>query len=394
MPPVALIALTCLLWSPCLAQPPEKQPNQRELLQQLMNESRPRHPALPGEPAADSDNAALRYLWLFKQLDVELVKLVVVLDSSKSEFEVGEASDGITTAMIHDSLAAHQDWIEAVIKATQLKECRFGWSPNIRAVLDTGDPRKAILTSTRRTRDVLLADARRLVADNKPDDAARRLAAAINLSRQIIEEPGPLINQLVGENLLRSSSEIAATLAPKLTNNGRAEVLTSLSRLNKSDPSGLRRAWERYRTQAIAFVDQELSRNTVGPELQKELAESVAIRGAVEGLFDNLLKGGGLKPTPQKQRELFQQGVELALKGHDVEELKKLASRAKELGDSLSQRWANADADDDFKKASGEIDADESCLLSIALGFPKLFRRDAKQTSDQVSQAIAACGKN
>ncbi len=359
---------------------------------EFWNEGRPVHPPMKEAPSPDSANAAARYAWLLQGLDRKFADDCGWLDH-RMTFEILENDAGITLAPIREGLVERQGWIDAVVEAARLERCDFGSSTNTGGVLDPNDASRPSLRDFRRARDVVDADARRLAAMGAMDGASQRLAAMIRMSWHISRRDPSLLTLLSAASTLRKASELTTKLAPELDDASRAAVLVELRRLPGLDPLGHHLRWSTARSSEISFAKSHLKDKGIGQPLRKSLVQMKHTEAIVQGIFESMVQEAVDREPSRAEfsRLILEKLGTVDLPAPDA--LRAILERSEELGEELSDRWYQADANEAFEAATREIDADASGLMSLVLFQPKATRRDCRATLDAVQQAIEALKK-
>lgn len=173
-------------------------------------------------------NAALLYYrhWMIYRSQYE--------EYSKLLEQVVEPDDMHSEAM-HKFLAGNQNLIEAILRAASLKQCDWGveYNQGYGALL----PHAGKMRGDAR---LLNADAIRLAAEGKMDEAAERTAAIYGLATHMVGDR-LLISSLVGAAIMSLGNATVEMLlaAEGLTPAGKDMLLQAFARLDMSDPAAL-----------------------------------------------------------------------------------------------------------------------------------------------------------
>lgn len=214
---------------------------------------------VPPKLIAGRDNAALAYYRAFDLMNAEDGKLVgeILLGSGEAEFKLTPAA--------RELLLRNQSFVNALMKAASIKESDWGirWEEGFMALLPH-------LGQMRRSARVLVADARRLIADGEPIEAAKRLQTVTRMAGHIRDD-GLLISSLVSAAMLALTQSASNTLMNRseLTPEAARIVLNSLREFERNDLVGLHSAVKNEGRIATDWVRDTFS----GPNAGKELAE-------------------------------------------------------------------------------------------------------------------------
>lgn len=196
----------------------------------------------PAKAAATgtAGNAALMYYAIWTTRNEEDMKTVSEL---YGDVKLGNA----LPLELHKALERNQGDINRLMKAAAVKNCDFG--------LDRSEGFMLLLphlSKMRASARLLAADAKRCMAEGKPDDAADRYVAILGLARHASMDK-ILISSLVSVAVasLPVSDLVEQKGAAMLTSAGRTKILAALERFGGAEGFGLKGALEGEREMAI-----------------------------------------------------------------------------------------------------------------------------------------------
>src|SRR6185503_1674624 len=156
-----------------------------------------------------------------------------------------------------------QELVEGLIKASVFEGCDWGvaYDEGVGALLPH-------LGHLRMSARVLAADARRMLAAGKGDEAARRVAAMFRMGAHACPDR-IIISSLVGIAMVQIAADEAQVLAAsgKLTEAGRAEILAALARCGGADQFQMKAALDTERRVMLGWIRGAAK----GPEAGKQV---------------------------------------------------------------------------------------------------------------------------
>ena len=186
--------------------------------------------------AASADqNAALRYWRVFAVIGEDDMSLINV-DSERYEPERNHAPEGEPVVTSAELLERHADSIELLMEAAAIPACDFevDYHHGVEALLPH-------LSPARRSCQLLILDAQRLMAAGKPDEAVRRVAAAYQLAQHLTGDV-TLINSLVSIACFALIDDFVEKHEPAFNADQRKTISRALARFDQADPFGCAKA--------------------------------------------------------------------------------------------------------------------------------------------------------
>ena len=398
--PVLLSCLVLLLpAAPGRAQPSSREDESKRFWRSIgyiiQTWGKPRHPDFSDPIGPHSENAAARYLSLFKATDDRLATLAGWHDARSDRLVVLENERGVTAAELEASLVAQADWIQQVIAASALDRFDLHLADDPGAVYATeDDPRRNFLTGTRAAARILRADAFRLWGQGQRSEATDRIAALIRLARHLATAPASSMQALVSASILNYGLDTLKNLAADgtaLAPPQRRGLITALGSLDPEDPAGVHRCWLRDRQAMAAFMRSQLKGEVIGFRLQKLLVETGAIREMTEGLFGDILAG---KDVGAAMRLVLRERFGIAWRAAertdalDAGAILAALDRADELAKRADRAWNTPNAEQDLGEVQEAIEEDPTQIIALVLSYPRGVHRTWRQSVDRVQRAL------
>ncbi len=215
-------------------------------------------------------NAALAYSTLFYvELPKELTDAVDAADLSAVGLESDPAKQPDAYKAAADQVRNRQGAVNRFLAATRLQKCDFeiAYEAGFNALLSH-------LGFMRKTARVLRVDARRMLIEGHPDEAAERVAGIYRLSRQM-KSDDTLISTLVSiaiAGLGNSESEVLVK-SGKLTATGRENILQAIASFGQSDPFGVKEAVVGERIITVKWIRDTYPAPGSGPRFVKAITQ-------------------------------------------------------------------------------------------------------------------------
>lgn len=207
----------------------------------------------------DNRNAALYYWRAFYTLDRDFQRAAADMLDEKRTADWRPSDTAITR------LKENSDFINQVLTASRIDKCDFGiaYDEGFMALL----PHLGLFRQGAR---ILALDAHRLMSEGQPDEAAERIAAIYRMSVHVRND-SVLISSLVSMAMASLAADEALMFAEagKLTDKGRAAIISAMQPLNQSDGFGAKRAIDTERR----IIMSSLRKTLTGPDAGKKLVE-------------------------------------------------------------------------------------------------------------------------
>lgn len=281
--------------------------------------------AAAGAEFAGPTNAALVYWRCWEILPTGL------LDTVKEAYSKDAAWK--PDAALSKALEEAQGAIQKIVRASRLPEGDWGleYSDGVGMLLPH-------LSKMRSTARVLLADARRLEAAGRRDDAAERIAACLRMTRHLRHDR-TLISTLVSQAIgVAGVGELDVLAAGGLSPSEKAEIRAAAASLGTNDPFGYEAALDAERRLYLEAVVKELT----GP------------RGG-EGTFARL---GMVEEDPESKAAVA------VLERMSPEQVSEEAARMRAMYDEIIRTLARPDADPQAAALLGKIEQGQAGLLA------------------------------
>ncbi|MBX3357031.1 MAG: hypothetical protein KF745_01250 [Phycisphaeraceae bacterium] len=397
---IAALACTFLAAAPATAQWDQAAVWAGKKLLELRQAHLPQQPRFDDAIAADSPNAAGRYLWLFERLDPRLSSAAGSFELNLSGLRVSEYLSAVTTDEMQKLLEDNQAWILTAIEATRIESFNLHKSALLNAAPPReGDPRRGFLTKARRCQRVLGDDAIRLWCSGDYAGAIERASAIVRLGIQLRPRHADITDALVAEATIAHGTRLlqemhAAAAAQSLDLAIFDPAREAIGRVNADDPGGIRDSWFEYRRGILEFAEAQLSDENPGTDLAIALAQVTAQRIVIARVFEPLHEAmnEGKPPiepvqeaislrSPKTRQQLSDAARKLS--GMSVIELLDRVDAASVLGAELESNWDADNSDDLFRTADIRIEADRTGMLTLLLGAPRSLHRKWKESVQQ-----------
>ncbi len=275
----------------------------------------------PGKPA-EQRNAALVYWQAWAMNDDPELKGDIDWQAIGANTDAGKMPESFTKAAA--ALGRWNDSLEGLMRASKMPVCDFelAYENGIELLMPH-------LGKMRGGARLLRVDARRLLVEHKPAEAARRVAGILRMSRQLRDE-GILISGLVGMAIANLGMEEGTVLVEsgQLSRGDAGELIAAAAPLLEKDPHGIRAA---IAGEGVIFKDW-VQHKFKGPQAGKEFVE----------LYGGMLTGDNASPAMKATMEKVKKmdGAQLAA------ETERMLQGYKEI----DQRWDSPDAVKQFQE--------------------------------------------
>lgn len=182
-----------------------------------------------------SENAALRYWRVWSFMHAGTIRddfyLVSVYDGAYDP-EFNHADEGHEVVTSEDLLGSLEGFIDGLIEATEFPACDFGidYDKGVDALLPHLPP-------IRKSAQLLILDAKRLLAEGDTDGATERIAACFRLSQHITGDT-TLINSLVSLAVFGLAEDLVLENQASFSDANRQSIAEALARFQADDPFG------------------------------------------------------------------------------------------------------------------------------------------------------------
>jgi len=219
-------------------------------------------------PASADRNAALAYSTLFyTDMTKELTEAVDAAELNEIGLDADAAKQNEKYKAAAEQVKARQGCVRRLVEASKLSKCDFeiAYESGINALLSHLGP-------MRKSARLLRFDARRMLIEGKPDEAAERVAALYRMAGHIKSDE-VLISSLVGVAIagLGNSESGVLIQSGKLTASGREQIVGAIESLGRSDPYGVKGATGGERRITVQWVRSKYHGPGAGAKFVKEV---------------------------------------------------------------------------------------------------------------------------
>lgn len=217
-------------------------------------------------------NAALAYSTLFyTDLTRELTDAVEAVDLAAIGADAAAVNDAYTKAA--EQVRSREGLVRRVMEVSRLSKCDFeiAYEEGFNALLPH-------LGSMRKTARIVRLDARRMLLEGQPDEAAQRIATLYRMSGHL-KNDSVLISSLVSAAVSGMANAEAEVLAQsgKLTAVGRETIVAAAEGLGRIDPYGVKAAVQGERWITSKWIRESFPGPGAGAKFVKTLKEEWGI---------------------------------------------------------------------------------------------------------------------
>jgi hypothetical protein len=233
-------------------------------------------------PEPKDRNAALVYASAFYAfINRELTDKVDAVEVSEVGTEPDPSKQGEKYQAAAKEVSENHLAIETLLRASKMTKCDFElpFENGINVLLPH-------LSLMRKSARLLRFDARRMLIDGKPDEAAERIAAIYRMAGQL-KSDSLLINTLVAVaigGVANSESEVLIK-SGKLTAEGREAIVAAIQTLDSKDPYGFKDALRGERHVTVDWVRNRYKPPHAGERFAKTIESEW---GMIPNKNDNL----------------------------------------------------------------------------------------------------------
>ena len=177
-----------------------------------------------------SDNAALRYWQAWSIIGEGDLSRPFGVEYGKYDPDMNLSEEGQPVVTNDDLLARTSDGIQLLIEAAAMPACDFGidYRKGLEVLLPPVSP-------MRRSVQLLVLDAERLIASGDIDQASIRIVAALQTSQHVAAD-GTLINALVSMACFSHVDGFIQHHSDQFEDSHRKDIAHALARFNREDP--------------------------------------------------------------------------------------------------------------------------------------------------------------
>lgn len=371
---------------------------------QYINAFRIPQPSLNGPIAADSPNTALRLMHLYQSPDAPSKELYFACSQVRTDVTVfsidrtmeDEETPLPTEADLEQKLEEVQPWIERFIAFEPTSHVDFLTSTHpFSQRLSNDDPRRNLVGSFRRSFVVVRADAIRLSAQGRHDEAGQRLLAILRVTRAFTAPDVQLTHALTAAAVQSSTRPLTEVLfatrpAAQLSDHLRAALLAELNAMNAADPALVREYWKHHVQEWLAFLDSETQNSQMTPRLTLALTESLVGEKWATELGRSLFSKHAFPAARSVlDSDLWDDAIDVQqqLESLTPKEIRHQLTLARSLFEQFNAAWSSDDPLTNFKPLTAQT-TEGGQLLSMILGPPASLHRSAKSAAEARQRMI------
>lgn len=338
------------------AAPPAFERMQKEI-QLALGYSEP--PPLLVKVAADSNDAAGRYMWLARHIPPELETMSSWVNADTYEV-FKDDSHTITIEDAERVFAAHQEWFNAFRETTSLPTAQFCFSSSPRTIgYASGDPRDRILGRLRLMHRIVQFEVRRRWQANLDSEACALFEAHLRFVKHLGDQQGGVLVEIVAEAMLGSAlSQLDRWLTKgfRVPPERAVAIAAILDSFDPNDPTGRRACDSTYRRGVLAFARSELAEGGEAEALRHDLAVT---RGAehfasvfsehLQQMLEGQIEAEDILRFDWQDRLRVLVGFILDLAAMHPVNMRRSLDQCEALSREIDSRWETPDFSDWFK---------------------------------------------